>query len=169
MFQPPKPPKLIPILTKPAVPVWVLIAAIAAQYAITTIGSLEDASCFLNIERIHHSTSVNERRGKDAIKLNITSECSQEQIQTQLTSRIYSIRNGKEILIYNSNPTNQLADKKDRRKAYFLDFWVECTKGAKELYRGSADGVVSLRGGKKLFVSGNTGKYLAVMCESKAK
>ena len=164
-----KPRPLIPILIKPVVPVWVLIAAMAAQYAITTIDRSENISCFLKFERIHHSTSVNERIGKDAIKLNITSECTQEQFQTQLTSRIYSIRNGKEILIYGSNPTNQLADKRERRKAYFLDFWVECKKGATEMYRGSAEGEVSLKDGRKLSVSGNTGKYLAVKCESKAK
>lgn len=150
-------------------PVWVLIAAMAAQYAITTIDRPEDISCFLKFERIHHSTSVNERIGKDAIKLNITSECTQEQIQTQLTSRIYSIRNGEETLIYSSNPTNQLADKKDQRKAYFLDFWVECEKGATEMYRGSAEGEVALKDGRKLSVSGNTRKYLTVKCESKAK
>lgn len=164
-----KPRPLIPILIKPVVPAWVLIAAMAAQYAITTIGRPEDISCSLTFERIHHSTSVNERNGKDAIKLNITSECTQEQIQTQLTSSIYSIRTGKEILIYNSNPTNQLADKKDRRKAYFLDFWVECKKGATEMYRGSAEGVVSLIDGRKISVSGSTRKYLSVLCESKAK
>jgi hypothetical protein len=164
-----KPRPLIPILIKPVIPAWVLIGAMAAQYAITTMGRPEDISCFLKLERIHHSTSVNEKNGKDAVKLNITSECSQEQIQTQLTSGIYSIRNGKEILIYNSNPTNQLANKNDRRKAYFLDFWVECKKGATEMYRGSAAGVVTLKDGKKLSVSGNTGKYLAVICESKAK
>lgn len=164
-----KPRPLIPILIKPVVPAWVLIAVMAAQYAITTIDRPEDVSCFLEFERIHHSTSVKERNGKDAIKLNISSECTQEQVQTQLTSRIYSIRNGKEILIYSSDPTNQLADKSDQRKAYFLDFWVECKKGATEMYRGSAEGVVSLRDGRKISVSGSTKKYLAVKCESKAK
>ena len=164
-----KPHPLYSILIKPVVPAWLLIAAMAAQYAITTIGGPEDISCFLKLERIHHSTSVNERNGKDALKLNITSECTQEQIQTQLSSRIYSIRNGKEILIYKSNQTIQFANKRDKRKAYFLDFWIECKKGATEMYRGSAEGVVSLKDGKRLSVSGNTGKYLAVICESKAK
>jgi hypothetical protein len=164
-----KPRPLYSILIKPVVPAWLLIAAMAAQYAITTIGRPEDISCFLKLERIHHSTSVNERNGKDAIKLNINSECTQEQIQTQLTSRIYSIRNGKEILIYNSNQTIQFANKRDKRKAYFLDFWIECKKGSTEMYRGSAEGVVSLKDGRKLSVSGNTRQYLAVKCESKAK
>lgn len=163
----PKP--LIPIFTKPMTPPWVLALIIASQLVFSQTGNDPRPTCHLKFERIHHSTSVNERNGKDAIKLNVTSECTQEQIQTQLTSRIYSIRNGKEILIYSSNPINQLADKRDRRKAYFLDFWVECKKGAIEMYRGNAEGVASLKDGSKLSVSGDTKKYLAVKCESKAK
>lgn len=159
----------MPIFTKPMTPPWVLALVIVSQLAFSQIGSDTAPTCNLKFERIHHSTSVNERNGKDAIKLNITSECTQEQIQTQLTSRIYSIRNEKEVLIYNSNPTNQLADKKDRRKAYFLDFWVECKNGATEMYRGSAEGIVFLKDGRKLSVSDNTGNYYAVLCESKAK
>ncbi len=168
MFQPnPKP--LIPLIIKARVPGWLLVAAIVAQYAITAAKRPEEPSCLLNLERVHHSTSVNERVGKDAVKLNITSECTQEQIQTQLSTKIFSLRNGKEVTIYHSDPTVQFADKRDGRKAYFLDFWVECKRGSVEMYRGSAEGIALLKNNWQLQVSGNTGNYLAVKCESKAK
>jgi hypothetical protein len=121
------------------------------------------------LERLHHSTSISEKAGKDAIKLNITSECTSEQRNTLLTSQIYSLRKGSEVLVYSSQPTLQIADKKDRRKAFFLDFWVECKKGTTELFRGSAQGSATLQDGRNVDVSGNTGKYLAVTCLSKAK
>lgn len=165
----PRPAPILPKLIKARVPVWVLAAAIVAQAAINTVGKPDEPMCSLKLERLHHSTSVNEKTGKDAIKLNITSECTSEQLKTQLTVEIFTLRNGREVSIYTSDPAIQIADKKDRKKAIFLDFWVECIPGRTELYRGIADGIATLQDGRNIHVSGNTGNYLAVKCQSKAK
>ena len=168
MFQP-KPTQILTTLIKARIPVWVLAGALVAQAAIAAIGKPDEPICSLKLERLHHSTSISEKAGKDANKLNITSECTSEQRNTLLTSQIYSLRKGSEVLVYSSQPTLQIADKKDRRKAFFLDFWVECKKGTTELYRGSAQGSAILQDGRNVDVSGNTGKFLAVTCLSKAK
>lgn len=168
MFQP-KPVPILPKLVKARVPVWVLAAALVAQAAIVAIGKPDEPSCFLKLQRLHHSTSVNETRGINAIKLNATSECTKEQLETRLTVRIYSLIRGKETIIFESDPTLQIADKKDRTKAYFLDFWVECKKGSTLSYRASAEGSVLLQSRNNVRISEDTGKYLAVKCESKAK
>jgi hypothetical protein len=122
----PRPVPILPTLIKARVPVWVLAAAIVAQAAINTIRKPDEPACTLKLERLHHSTHVSERTGKDAVKLNITSECTSEQLNTQLTAEIFSLRNGREISIYSSDPTLEVADKKDPRKAIFLNFWVQC-------------------------------------------
>jgi hypothetical protein len=141
----------------------------AAQYALVNTSQAEKPSCFLKFEKLHYSTSVNEQRGISAIKLNITSECTREQIETRLVANIYLLKNGKENKIYSSDPTRQLADKKDRRKAYFLDFWVECQRGSTLSYRGNSKGEVTLKDGGRISVSGNTGKFIPIKCESQAK
>lgn len=165
----PRPAPILPKLIKARVPVWVLAAVIIAQAAINTVGKPDEPMCSLKLERLHHSTSVNEKTGKDAIKLNITSECTSEQLKTQLTVEIFTLRNGREVSIYTSDPAIQIADKKNRKKAIFLDFWVECIPGRTELYRGIANGIATLQDGRNIPVSGNTGNYLAVKCQSKAK
>lgn len=165
----PRPAPILPKLIKARVPVWVLAAVIIAQAAINTVGKPDEPMCSLKLERLHHSTSVNEKTGKDAIKLNITTECTSEQLKTQLTVEILTLRNGREVSIYTSDPAIQIADKKNRKKAIFLDFWVECIPGRTELYRGIANGIATLQDGRNIPVSGNTGNYLAVKCQSKAK
>mgnify|MGYP000069396680 CR=1 FL=1 len=166
MFQP-KPTQILTTLIKARVPVWVLAGAIIAQAAIAAIDKPTEPVCFLKLERLHHSTSVYKKTGKDAIKLNVTSECTDVQRYTQLTAEIYSLRNGSDVNIYSSEPTLQIADKKNHREAYFLNFWVGCSKGTTEMYRGSASGSATLQDGRVIPVSGNTGKYLTVKCESK--
>jgi len=55
MFQPnPKP--LIPKLIKARVPVWLLVGALAVQYAVNNVAEQKDPNCRINVQRVHQST-----------------------------------------------------------------------------------------------------------------
>ena len=166
-FTLPKP--LIPILTKPIVPGWLLVAALVAQYALFNVGSSSESTCALQFQNIHYSTSVKRNLNKESIKLNVTSICKSRQIETTLNAQIFTLRNGKPILIYNSVTTLQKASSKDPNEAEFLEFWTRCESGSERKYMGSATGEVRLANGKTIPVSGSTGKFLPVLCGFKAK
>lgn len=166
-FTLPKP--LIPILTKPIVPGWLLVAALVAQYAIFNMGDTPEPSCTLHFENIHYSTSVKRNLNKESIKLNVTASCKSRQINTKLIAQIFALRNGKPELLYKSVTTLQRASTKNPNDAEFLEFWTKCKSGSKREYMGSATGEVLLANGKIIPVSGSTGKFLPVLCGFKAK
>jgi hypothetical protein len=166
-FTLPKP--LIPILTKPIVPGWLLVAALVAQYALFNMGGVPESTCTLHFENIHYSTSVKRNLNKESIKLNVTSSCKSKQINTKLVAQIFTLRNGKPELLYKSVTTLQKASAKNPNEAEFLEFWTSCESGSKRKYMGSATGEVLLANGKTIPVSGTTEKFLPVFCGFKAK
>ena len=168
MFQPnPKP--LIPLITKPVVPVWVLAAVIAVQIVVGNATKPNEPSCELLFQRIHYSTSLQERVKVDAVKLNITSSCTESQLHTDLTASISSFSGSETKILSKSGVIRQDANRDDPTKAHFLEFWAPCKRGAVTNYLGDAFGEVTLRSGKVIPVSKTMVKFLAVLCQPKAK
>jgi hypothetical protein len=164
-----KPRPIIPLLIKPIVPAWVLVAVIATQIVIMNVGDRNEASCELLFQRPHYSTSLQERVKIDAVKLNITSSCTENQLHTDLVATISSI-SGSEIKILNkSGLIRQDASREDQTKAHFLEFWAPCKRGGLVNYMGSAYGEVTLRSGEVIPVSDSMDKSLAVLCQPRAK
>ena len=163
----PKP--LIPVLTKPMTPPWVLALVLTTQLVYSQIGNDPIPSCILKFEQLHYSTSVKENRGIDAIKLNLKSVCNVSQKYTVLEASMKELKNGKPSLFYMSGITRTTPIGKSQTEANFLDFWQRCKRGKVLALRGEAHGTVYLRNGKQVAVNGYTGEFTPVHCEFKAK
>jgi hypothetical protein len=163
----PKP--LVPILIKPMTPPWVLALVIAAQFAFAQIGNDSQPSCILNVQRPHHSTHMVEQNQENAIKLNITSECTVSQSSTSVSANLFALRNNTPVLLLSIKDRIAFADKKDSTRAIYRDLYINCQSGAKELYFGSANGSVLLTNGKHIPVRGNSGNYYPEVCGNRAK
>ena len=167
MFLPhPKP--LIPILVKPVLPAWVLIAALAAQYAVIAIGSPSKPDCTLKVHYPHYSTSMDKRASVDSIKVNITSECTVPQVFTEVTAQITEVVNGV-TTEYPFEAVRQNADPANTHNASFKNLWKACKKGAESLYAGSAHGFVHLKSGEEIELSDSSGKYHPENCRITTK
>jgi hypothetical protein len=112
----PKP--LIPVLVKPVVPAWVLIAIISAQIAVNVIVENPEPQCNLVVHYPHYSRSMERDRGLDAIKVNITSKCNVPQDYTEISASIKSNVNGL-LSIHKFDRTREPADSEDATTAYF--------------------------------------------------
>jgi hypothetical protein len=165
----PKPDRIISTIVKSRVPGWVLVAAVVAQFAINQATQPDEPSCELKYEHPHYSTSLQESIGEDAIKFNITSKCTENQIHTELMITISTVSKGGQEIKFKSNLVQQDASKKDRTQAHFLEFWVPCKRGKFMSYVSHADGNVLLQTGKRMPVFNSIDKPLAILCEPKAK
>lgn len=163
----PKP--LIPILKKPMTPPWVLALALVVQFASSQFGNSPIPSCTLVFECPHHSTSIAESRGVDAIKLNVKSVCNVPQRFTELSASMQTIKNEKRVDFFHSSPRRISSTTKKPNEAEFLNFWEPCIKGKTVTIWGEAHGVVYLQNGNEVQVSSNTGKFTPVFCGIKAK
>ncbi|MEY4970373.1 MAG: hypothetical protein RLZZ277_604 [Actinomycetota bacterium] len=168
MFQP-KPINLIPKLVQAKVPVWLVAAIVAVDIVVVQVGQSHEPNCELTYQSPHYSTSVQESLRQDAIKFNLTSNCTENQTHTELKITISSVDEGLEKVLLKSNLVQQDASKKDRTKAHFLEFWVLCKRGGTEKYLSNAHGSVLLQSGKRISVSNSIDKPLAILCEPKAK
>ena len=74
MFQP-IPKTLIPTLIKARVPVWLLVGALAAQYAINSASQPIEPNCRMNVQRVHQSTYSLEFKNLSEAKLKISTLC----------------------------------------------------------------------------------------------
>ena len=162
MFQP-KPINLIPKLIQAKVPVWLVAAIITVDIVVVQVGQQQDPSCAIKFEKIHYSTSNFRNLGKDSIKLNLKTTCT----AAQITASISTLKNGKSHQVYTSTKTRENANIRNSSEAEFLEFWVTCEKNSIKKYKGFAHGKVTLLNGTT--ISDDTGEYLSVLCNFKAK
>lgn len=163
----PKP--LIPILTKPMTPPWVLALVIATQFVFLQTGSQPSPSCSLEFENLHYSTSVKRSDGIDSIKMNLKSICTVPQRESRLKAVIQELRNGQPGIFYKSSLTKAKADSNNLYEATFLQFWQPCKKGETLWLRGEAHGTAILQSNKEVPLSGNTKEFTPVLCDFPAK
>lgn len=147
------------IFTTPKVPGIAVVGLMVAQLVAFNVVNKPEPSCTLKVERPHHSTSMKEQQNLDAIKLNITSKCTAPQKFTRLTARIQTLSNNREITV--SNFVSKIADpnSKSRKTAEFRNLFTECKFGVNASYKGLARGYVILESGKRINVTGDSGKY----------
>ena len=152
------------ILLAPKIPSIAVVGLMLAQFVVFNIVNNPEPTCTLKVERPHHSTSIKERQGIDAIKLNITSECTAPQEYTVITAQIQMLENNREITVSNFISRKAAAISKSSGMAVFKNLFTTCKFGDESSYRGSAEGYVRLKGGKEIRVEGNSGKYEPENC-----
>ena len=147
------------IFTTPKVPGIAVVGLMVAQLVAFNVFNNPEPTCTLKVERPHHSTSMKEQLNLDAIKLNITSKCTAPQKYTRLTARIQMLSNNREKTV--SNFVSKIADpnSKSRDTAEFRNLYTECKFGIDASYKGFAKGYVILESGKRIDVTGDSGKY----------
>jgi len=169
MFQPiPKP--LIPAIIKARVPVWLLVGALAAQYAINSINKPSEPNCRINVQRVHQSTYSLEFQKLSEAKLKISTLCDVPQAYTSLTAKF------EEVLPNRGNKvakviSNIIARPRPDTENYVLieNLTVPCNGKGKVDYLGRAYGQVHLKDGRIIDVSGTSDKSNPLNCRISAK
>lgn len=121
-------------------------------------------SCQLTVHYPHVSSSVKGSSEKDALKINATTTCTRDQLNSQLTMSFFRIDGSKSIRVAYFPEIVELADISDRTKAYFKRFFKKCHTFDKAKYYAFAKGEVTLTNGKKLKVSGKSTEYPYLDC-----
>ncbi len=152
------------LLLAPKIPSIAVVGLLAAQLIALNYLNSPEPTCTLNVERPHHSTSIKENQNFDAIKLNITSQCTVPQEYTVVTAQIQMLKNNRETTVSNFVSRKASATSKSSGKAVFKNLFTGCRFGQESPYRGSAEGYVRLENGKKIKVEGNSGNYVVANC-----
>ena len=169
MFQPnPKP--LIPKLIKARVPVWLLVGALAVQYAVNNVAEQKDPNCRINVQRVHQSTYSLEYQKMSEAKLKISTMCDEPQTYTSLTVKF-------EEVSPNNNKTvvkvikNIIARPNPNEENYVLieNLTIPCNGKGYAEYSGVAYGKVHLKKGGTETVSGQSDKPKLINCRISAK
>ena len=155
---------LKPILLMPKVPSVLVVGLLAAQFIALHYANSPEPTCSLTVERPHHSTSMKERQNIDAIKLNRTSQCTVPQEFTVVTAHIQTLENDREITVSTFISRKAESTSKSSGRAVFKNLFSKCKFGDEDAYKGSAEGYVTLKGGRIVKVNGNSGKYEVVDC-----
>jgi hypothetical protein len=152
------------ILLAPKIPSIAVVGLLATQLIVINFLNNPEPTCTLVVERPHHSTSIKENLGIDAIKLNITSNCTAPQKFTRVTAHIQRLSNNREVTVSNFIARIAEASPKSRKTAEFRNLFTTCLFGIEAAYKGVAEGYVILESGKKIAEAGNSGKYEVAEC-----
>ena len=144
MFQPiPKP--LIPAVIKARVPVWLLVVALATQYAINGANRPSDPNCRMNVQRVPQAyTSL-------SVKF--------EEVLPNRGNKVAKV------------VSNIIARPRLNRENYVLieNLTVPCNGKGKAEYLGQANGQVHLKDGRIVDISGASDKSNTLNCRISAK
>lgn len=153
-----------PVL-KPFVPNIIGIGILTAQVIVMVIGNVNEPSCKIELEKPHYSTSMSRELGIDAIKLNITSECTVPQTHTSLSGNIYMTHNGQERTVFKFENESRKSDPKNPNVVRFLNLFEMCKKGTSVSYRSDAIGFAYLENGKSIPLNDNSGSPFPQNCK----
>lgn len=143
----PKP--LVPILIKPIVPGWLLVAALIAQYAVLATTGSAEPSCDLELQRVHKSTYMREFKDQDVIKLNMFTECNAPQEDSEITASILEeLPNGNLKKVHDFSNIVRKPSPDNPNVTVFKDLTVPCSNGKVATYTAIASGRVTLKSGQ---------------------
>lgn len=165
-----KPRPFIPLLIRPIVPAWVLIAALAAQYAITAVTKPSDPECTINVQQVHESTYSRKFTKAQEAKLKISTACNSPQSFTLLDASIEEVTDG------NSNKVLkrfinvvQFPDPTNQNVVLIENLTAACLTNKSVNYSGTASGEVHLKDGRVIPVSGSSNEPRLLKCQISAK
>ena len=155
----PKP--LIPILTKPMTPPWVLALVIATQLVISQVATdtknENKPGCTINVQRVHVSTHSREYRNFYEAKLKIGTHCTSPQRMTKLNAfivRINADKTSSSVAAFTN--VVGIPDPKYPQDSLIENLTVPCLNTDYAQYFGVASGEVELRNGTKVPVEGKS-------------
>jgi hypothetical protein len=169
MFQPnPKP--LIPLIIKARVPGWLLVAAIAVQYAITATGGPPTPECTMNVQQVHVSRYSQRLLQKSEAKFKVSTLCKSPQKETSIDAYFEEESRDRTRTVI-STIRNIVATPDLETPNYVLikNITVPCNGTGQANYSGRAVGRVYLKDGRVEEVSGNSKDFNLVDCRISAK
>jgi hypothetical protein len=165
-----KPRPIIPLLIKPIVPAWVLIAAIAAQYAITAVTKSPGPECTINVQQIHESTYSRKFTKLKEVKLKISTACNSPQNFTSLDASIEEVTYGKpNKVVKRFIKVVQFADPTNQNVVLIENLTASCLTNENVNYLGAASGEVHLKDGRVIPVSGSSNEPRRLKCQISAR
>jgi hypothetical protein len=160
----PKP--LVPILIKPIVPGWLLVAALIAQYAVMATDGSAEPSCNLELQRVHKSTYMREFKNQDVIKLNMFTECNVPQEDSEITASILEeLPNGNLEKVHDFSNILRRPSPDNPNVTVFKDLTVPCSEGKVATYTAVASGQVKLKSGEIVTVESKKLKSKRTNCK----
>lgn len=169
MFQPnPKP--LIPLIIKARVPGWLLVAAIVAQYAITTAGEPSAPECTMKVQQVHVSRYSQRLFQLSEVKFKVSTRCNSPQKETAIDAYFEEESQDQTRTIV-STIKNIVAtpDLEDPNYVLIKNITVPCNGVGQANYSGRAVGRVYLLDGRVENVSGDSKDFKSVDCRISAK
>ena len=127
----------------------------------------ENPRCWLNVERVHYSTHMNDYKSMDVVKLNIASKCNVPQEYTLIEPVIFEVHEIGNKLTHEFGSQQAFSKATNPSQVKFENLFIGCNKGAISEYSGYANGTVKLISGAKIPVSGHSDKYNLVNCRIK--
>lgn len=166
MYQPsPKPPiKLPPI---PKVPGLLAVNLLVAQYLFLSNNADPEVICRLNVHQPHYSTSLNEFRRIDAVKINMESICSKPQQFTYLNVVLHVRDLSGDIQTRVFSPFRRVPSDPQQLKVIIRNVFIECNASVRKDYRVQVFGHALLMSGKKINLYYDQNKFTRVKCSSK--
>lgn len=158
-----------PDLLKPRIPALLVAGLLAGQYLLFGPGSSHEPQCILKVDRPHLSTYLSEQKNLDAIKINIESKCNSAQNFTELNIRIDTVDGKRQYVAFTFGTKTKGPAESAPNRVAFKNLFANCTKGKSALYSGYAKGLVHLKNGVVLPVSGTSDKFTSVPCRIGAK
>jgi hypothetical protein len=165
-----KPRPIIPLLIKPIVPAWVLIAAMAAQYAITAVTTSSGPECTMKVQQVHVSRYSQRLLQLSEAKFKVSTLCNSPQKETSIDAYFEEVSpDGTKIIV--SMIQNIVATPNLETPNYVLikNITVPCNGAGQAKYSGRAVGRVHLEDGRVEKVSGNSKDFNPVDCRISAK
>ena len=164
----PKP--LVPVLIKPIVPGWLLVAALIAQYAITTAGEPPTPECTMSVQQVHVSRYSQRLLQKSEAKFKVSTLCKSPQKETSIDA-FFEEESSDRTRTVVSTIQNIVTTPDLETPNYVLikNITVACNGAGQAKYSGRAVGRVYLKDGRVEEVSGNSKYFNLVDCRISAK
>ena len=169
MFQP-NPRPLIPLIIKARVPGWLLVAAIVAQYAITTAGEASRTDCTMKVQQVHVSRYSQRLLQLSEVKFKVSTICNSPQKETSIDAFFEEESpDGTRIVVTSIKNIVATPDLETPNYVLIKNITVPCNGAGEAKYFGRAVGHVYLKDGRVEKVSGDSKESNLVDCRISAK
>ena len=169
MFQPnPKP--LIPLIIKAKVPGWLLVAALAAQYAIMATEAPAAPECTMNVQKVHVSRYSQRLLQLSEAKFKVSTHCNSTQEKTSIVAYFEEeFPDGSRRVLTTIKNIVATPDLETPKYVLIKNITVPCNGKGQAKYYGRAVGHVYLKDGRVKPVSGESKEFNLVDCRISAK
>jgi hypothetical protein len=152
------------------VPAWVLIAAIAAQYAITAVTTSSGPECTMEVQQVHVSRYSKRFLQLNEAKFKVSTLCNSPQKETSIDAYFEEESlDGTRITVTTIQDIVATPELETPNYVLIKNITVKCNGAGQAKYSGRAVGHVHLKNGQVEKVSGNSKDFNTVDCRISAK